>query len=105
MTSTRQLILDYLGTKQTGTAPEVARATNMTAANVRHHLSILLDEGVIEAVGEHHTKQRGRPSQLYALSKHTRQHNLDQLSHALLVGLLSDRTPQERTRSLKNIAS
>lgn len=104
MTSTRQLILDYLDGKQSGTAPEIARAINLTAANVRHHLSILLKEGVIEAVGEHHTRQRGRPSLRYALSAHIHQHNLDQLTGVLLAELLSDLHAQEKTRALKLIA-
>jgi predicted ArsR family transcriptional regulator len=104
MTSTRQLILDYLNSKQIGTAPELARAIKMTTANARHHLSILLKEGAVAVVGEHHTKDRGRPSLLYALSTHTHQHNLDRLSDALLTDLLSNESPQEIKLTLKRIA-
>jgi predicted ArsR family transcriptional regulator len=95
--------MDYLGSKQIGTAPGIARALNITAANVRHHLSILLEEGAIEIVGERRAGGRGRPSFLYALSGHTHQHNLDRLSSALLEELLSQNSNEEISLVLKRI--
>jgi predicted ArsR family transcriptional regulator len=104
MANTRQLILEFLESKQIGTAPEIARAMNMTSANVRHHISILVDESAIVEIGTRRTKDRGRPSLLYALYGHARQHNLDQLSSALLDELLLGKTPDEATQVLKRLA-
>ncbi len=104
MANTRQLIMEFLESKQIGTAPEIARAMNMTPANARHHISILVDEGAIVEIGTRRTKGRGRPSLLYAASSHARQHNLDQLSSALLDELLLGKTPDEAAQVLMRLA-
>ena len=104
VTSTRHLILDYLASKQIGAAPEIARAINMTSANVRHHLSILLDEGAIVVIGERLTKGRGRPSLLYAVSHHSHQHNLDRLASVLLEDMLINSASEELPIALRRIA-
>jgi predicted ArsR family transcriptional regulator len=82
----------------------MSRAANTTAANIRHHLSILTNEGVVEVVGERPTYKRGRPALLYALSKQARQHNLDGLSNALLDELLLPLQSSERWDALKRIS-
>lgn len=105
MASTRQLILEFLENKQIATAPEIARAMNMTSANARHHISILLAEGAIVKTGERRSRERGRPSLLYALSGHTQQHNLDRLCSALLDEFMLDKTRDEVALVLKRIAS
>lgn len=104
MTTTRQLILDYLNNKSFSTAVDMSRAASTTAANIRHHLSVLSDEGVVEVVGERPTKKRGRPALLYALSSQARQHNLDGLSNALLDELLKLLPDNERSAALQRIA-
>lgn len=95
MTSSRQTILDFLEYKQASTPLEIALALHMTTANVRHHLSILTSEGVVETIGERTSGTRGRPAKLYALSNYTRQHNLSRLASALLDVLFEHKSPVE----------
>ncbi len=104
MISTRQLILDYLEKKSIATASEISRALSTTAANIRHHLSILSLEGVVEVVGERPTQRRGRPSQLYALASQAHQNNLGILAGALLDELLTSIPENDRLNFLKRIA-
>ena len=104
MKTTRQLILDYLERNQITSAVEISHALDMTPANARHHLSTLLDQGVVQVVGQQPKRRRGRPTLLYALTAQASQHNLDQLSHALLAEILSHLPPEQRQVSLKQIA-
>jgi len=63
---------------------EIARALKMSAANVRHHLRVLVSDGRLEVVpvGEH--DRRGRPEKLYTLPRAALGDNLSMLSDALL---------------------
>lgn len=91
----RQKILDYLEKRDNVTANELSLAFRMTAANARHHLSILLEEGVVVVTGIKTSapnlitgnKKRGRPEQLYQLKATAQAHNLDQLAELLLTQL------------------
>lgn len=90
--TTRQKILDYLEKRETVTASELAQAFRMTAANARHHLACMVEEGVViilpgpgdgifQQPGQ---ERRGRPDQLYRLRKSAEADNLSQLAEALL---------------------
>jgi len=56
----------------------------MSAANVRHHLRVLVSDGRLEVIpmGEH--GRRGRPEKLYSLPRAALGDNLSALSDALL---------------------
>lgn len=97
--------MEFLGSKHIASAPDIGRALNMTTANARHHLSILVNEGALEVVGERRVNKRGRPSLLYATSSRIHQHNLDRLSSALLQELLNTHTPEDREITLRRIAN
>jgi predicted ArsR family transcriptional regulator len=103
MRPTRQRILEYLDNHHTATAKELSGALQMTAANVRHHLAILIEHGVIEIIGERQAGGRGRPSQVYRRTR--RAHNLDALASALLDASLDDRSDDEQSRFLTEIVS
>ena len=104
MKTTRQLILDYLERNHITSAAEISHTLDMTPANARHHLSTLLDQGVVQVVGQQPMRRRGRPTLLYALTAQASQHNLDQLSSALLAEILSYVPPEIRQDALKQIA-
>ncbi len=104
MTSSRQTILDFLENKRAATPLEIGQALHMTSANVRHHLAILKTEGVVEAVGERTPGKRGRPAKLFTLTSLTRQHNLDELTKALLDELLNQKSPADQQALLQQIA-
>jgi len=51
MQLTRKQIIDFLNTNHTATAVELSRALNVTAANIRHHISELIQQEIIEEIG------------------------------------------------------
>lgn len=92
--TTRQHILEYIQSKEVACAAEISRALHMTAANARHHLSSLKDEGVVTVIGQRPSSGRGRPVDLYRLTLPLARHNLDGLANALLLELL-ERTDRQ----------
>jgi predicted ArsR family transcriptional regulator len=104
METTRQRILEQLSSKHSLSASELSRVLGTTAANMRHHLGILLREGAIEIVEQRPGAGRGRPTRLYALTRQAQAHNLDRLADALLQELLEGLQPEERLAALRRIA-
>lgn len=90
MQETRQGILDYLQTNHQATPGELSRSLQVTAANIRHHLGILQEQGLVEVVGQSVPSGRGRPRQFYALSPSAQANNLAQLTRALLECIAPD---------------
>ena len=90
MQNTRQQILAYLEEKPAAAPNEISRALHMTAANARHHLGLLVEEGFIEVIGKRGAKGRGRPARLYVLAHQAMETNIDRLVEALLQLLLRD---------------
>lgn len=104
MDTTRQRILEQLKIKHSLSAAELSSTLGTTPANIRHHLGILLQEGVIEGAGQLRERRRGRPTRLYHLARQAHAHNLDSLAEALLDELLEGLTPAERQAALRRIA-
>jgi predicted ArsR family transcriptional regulator len=105
MDTTRQRILEQLRAKHTLAAQELSLILGTTTANIRHHLGVLLQEGVIEIAGYRPGGGRGRPAQLYSLTQQAHAHNLDKLADALLENLLEGLTPEEQLAALRQIAT
>lgn len=80
----RQRVLAYIKKQRTATSKQISQVLKMSAANVRHHLSILAADGRIVMMGEAHNKGRGRPVKIYGLSEKSLGDNLPTLSSALL---------------------
>ncbi|NMC11490.1 MAG: ArsR family transcriptional regulator [Chloroflexi bacterium] len=93
MISTRQQIINMLENQKFLTAGEIGRALHLTPANIRHHLSILVQEGVIEVVGQQKLPSKGRPQGVFSLTRQIQSHNLAGLAHALLKELTLDNQP------------
>jgi predicted ArsR family transcriptional regulator len=87
MQTTRQSILDVLLERHTVTVLELSRSLQVTRADVRHHLALLVKEGVVEVVGRSDMEGRGRPMLTYALARPYQPNNIDQLASALLQNL------------------
>ena len=104
MPPSRKLILDYLERNPYTSPAELSRALQMTAANIRHHLGVLVDEGAVAAVARRVARGRGRPARLYALSSQARRHNLDGLAAALLGTLLDELPVEDQNSILREIA-
>jgi predicted ArsR family transcriptional regulator len=104
MTASRKLILDFLQRNPFASPGEISLALGTTAANIRHHLSILIDEGAIEVVAQRPPRGRGRPAHLYALASHAHRNNLDGLANAVLDILLSKASSSDKNEALREIA-
>lgn len=81
--TTRQRILAHLKKTCTSTAREMARAMNLSAPNVRHHLGVLAADGRVTVVRAR-AEGRGRPEKVYSLSDVLEGDNLSALADALL---------------------
>ncbi len=64
----RQKLLAHLAAHPGATAAEMARVLNVTPANVRHHLAILVADGRVTALGARPSERRGRPQQIYSVN-------------------------------------
>ena len=84
MTTSRQEILAYVQKVHTASAREIARALQMSAAAVRHHLRVLVADGRLEMRSVRPREGRGRPEKVYSLPQAALGDNLSALSEALL---------------------
>lgn len=98
MQNTRRQILAYLQQHHTATAADLARVLHLTAANVRHHLNLLVQEQQLTVIAARSRKGAGRPRQIYAL-----RHPTDNLQ-ALLSALLHSLPPENRLQTLQRTA-
>ena len=104
MKSTRQRLLDLLRNKPGSTAAELSRALQVTQADVRHHLSNMIEEGLVITAGRNRRGRRGRPARRFSLTALTLQDNFDILSKALLTTSLDDLPPDAETAYLQRVA-
>jgi predicted ArsR family transcriptional regulator len=88
--TTRQRILNLLKKTRSASAREIARALNLSAPNVRHHLGVLGSDGRVTPLpsspreGSRGMTGRGRPEKLYSLSQAALGDNLAGLVEAFL---------------------
>ena len=85
MKTVRQKVLAYLNKTRTASAREISRALKMSAANVRHHLRVLVSDGRLEMSTATTHERRGRPEKVYSLPLAVLGDNLSALSDALLM--------------------
>src|SRR4026207_78517 len=84
VTNSRHKVLAYLTRTRTASVREIARALKMSAANVRHHLRVLVSDGRLELASVRERESRGRPEKLFTLPRAALGDNLSTLSDALL---------------------
>ena len=87
MKTTRQIILDYLQGHATATVLELSRSSQVTRADVRHHIGLLVKEGIVEPIGKRGLEGRGRPMLVYSLMRELQVNNLTLLLIALCQSL------------------
>jgi predicted ArsR family transcriptional regulator len=104
MKTTRQRLLEHLAERRTATAAELSQTLHVTPANVRHHLSVLKAEGVVDVVGQRQGRSPGRPVQVYGLRSEISSHNLAGLAGALLKVLYENRSEDSPEAGLKALA-
>lgn len=101
--TSRLRILDYLRKHHTASAMELSRALGMTRANARHHLVVLEENDLVQVIGLRR-EGRGRPRNLYALSRHVLGDGLDELAHLLLAEWLADLPEDQRDDIFRALA-
>ncbi|MEO7840147.1 MAG: ArsR family transcriptional regulator [Anaerolineales bacterium] len=84
MITARHKVLALLTRTRTASVREISRALKMSAANVRHHLRVLVSDGRVEMASVRKRDGRGRPEKLYSLPGAALGDNLSALSDALL---------------------
>jgi len=84
MITARQKVLAYFSKTRTASAREVSRALKLSAANVRHHLRVLVSDGRLEMASVRGREGRGRPEKVYSIPRAALGDNLSGLSDALL---------------------
>jgi predicted ArsR family transcriptional regulator len=105
MPTARQRILNYIIEKNSATVEELSKAFKVTPANIRHHLSILIEQGSVNIVGLKPTEFKGRPAQIYSCTKQINQNNMEQLTEVLLSYAAKFFGQNDSEQLLKSIAS
>lgn len=74
----------HLRRRGAASAGQIGQALDLSAATVRHHLSLLLDDGRVVGAGERSNGRRGRPQKAFRLSERVLGENQGMLSDMLL---------------------
>jgi predicted ArsR family transcriptional regulator len=104
MIKIRDQIITYLEENQTATAVNLAQLLNVTIANIRYHLKILLNERIIEVIDDINLGPRGRPTRIYSLSKNERSTGLDNLLRSALEEISQIKNNRLRENRLRKLA-
>jgi predicted ArsR family transcriptional regulator len=104
MTTARQKVLIYLKKQRTASAAQIGRALGMSAANVRHHLSLLMADGRVTMIGKTHKGGRGRPVKIYGPSESVFGNNWLLVSGRLLDEIALRLGPSAREQVLRALA-
>jgi predicted ArsR family transcriptional regulator len=102
-TPTRLLILDYLRKQHAGSVSELSRSLKMTGANIRHHLAVLEENDLIELISQRR-EGRGRPGNVYGLSRQVLGDGLDKLAGAMIQVWVRTAPENMREAGLRNMA-
>ena len=102
--TTRFRILEYIRKYQTTSVRELSSIMGMSGANIRHHLSLLESNDLVESVGIR-KEGRGRPRQVFELSRRVLGDGLDTLSGSLLSLWLEGTSDEKQEMGLKSLAS
>jgi len=104
---TRDAIMEFLIKYHTATVAELREAFHFTKENIRHHLKVLQNEGVIELIQipTENKKHPGRPSLVYHINIANQPSNIGKLTTALFhVYLENLPTCLEKQAGLKKLA-
>ena len=105
MKSTRQRLLDVLENQPGATAADLSRALEVTQADIRHHLTNMVQEGLIVTTGQQRSGRRGRPARRFSLAASVYKDNFDLLSRSLLITSLENLSPSEGSAFLERVAN
>jgi predicted ArsR family transcriptional regulator len=98
--STRQKILVYLNTHPGASAVEISHSLDLTAANIRYHLGLLIESDWVQVSGKRGSGYAGRPIKLYNLTSLSLGTNIEQLLAAMLESLAAKKSANSDLRSI-----
>lgn len=101
--TTRFQILEYIRKYQTASVRELSALMGTSGANIRHHLTLLESNDLIERVGMR-KEGRGRPRQVFGLSRRVLGDGLDNLSGNLLALWMGSTPDEMREAGLRSLA-
>jgi predicted ArsR family transcriptional regulator len=101
--TTRFRILEYIRKYQAASVKELSTLLGMSGANIRHHLSLLESNDLIESVG-FRNDGRGRPGKVFGLSRRVLGDGLDTLSGSLLSLWMESVQGENLEAGLKSLA-
>ena len=101
--NTRQRILDLIRKNGSATTSQLSVHLDMTLANIRHHLSILLTIGLVEISGNR-ILGRGRPEKIYSIRKSLSNDGLENILKSLLNQIKDESSLPDMQRMLERIA-
>jgi predicted ArsR family transcriptional regulator len=101
---TRKQIVHILEQRETASARELSRLLDVTPSNIRHHLSILIEQGSVKIAGYKESRSRGRPSAIFTLIQPTLKDNLDLLSSILLQSISEELSSGSQENKLRWLA-
>jgi predicted ArsR family transcriptional regulator len=94
----------YLAQHNGSSAVEISRSLRVTAANVRHHLSILVADGRVTRLGFRSEKGPGRPVAIYGNTMGSAGNNLGGLVDVLLGKAMEEKNDLEVEHFLGELA-
>ncbi len=100
MQSTRSKILRYLEDNPRSSAEDISRYLEMTAPNIRYHLEILKQEGLVQVSDSRSPGGAGRPILLYNLTSESLGNNLYPLLKTMLERIARSEKPREEIRQI-----
>lgn len=101
--TTQSRILDILRKQRSATVEELSRVLMMSGANIRHHLSVLKTNALVESVSLLH-QGRGRPVRVYRLSRHILGDGMEDLVRAIFDALFKTASAEDLEEDLKSVA-
>ena len=104
MKTVRTRILEYIRSHRAVTAAELSLAFQMTPANARHHLTTLLDRGLLQVVADRPASGKGRPARIFAISEQALGDNFGLLAGILLDQLTKQTDPDQLESLLRELA-
>lgn len=105
MKTSRQKVFDYIQSHVIASAADISQALKMTQANARHHINILLSQGLLELAGERQPATKGRPGQTYRISQQALGDNLPLLLQTVLSYLQEQLGDEQYQQSLEIFAA
>jgi predicted ArsR family transcriptional regulator len=102
--TSRQRVFEAIRKHRLITVSELNLYLDMTPANIRHHLSVLRSDGLVEEIDSRKRDGRGRPETVYAVSSVFKEDGLGNLVKGILGVWGSSISPDVLNQNMQAIA-